>query len=76
MNKNIHFIEIVFLFFLVVEESAFYIRTFFYTIKTKPFYLSGIFFFFFLVLFLLQELKNHPDASVTKTKERVISHIE
>nr|NP_045821.1 hypothetical protein ChvulCp062 [Chlorella vulgaris]pir/T07249/ NADH dehydrogenase (ubiquinone) chain 4 homolog - Chlorella vulgaris chloroplast [Chlorella vulgaris]QSV10863.1 hypothetical protein [Chlorella vulgaris]BAA57896.1 unnamed protein product [Chlorella vulgaris] len=46
MNKNIHFIEIVFLVFLVVEESAFYIRTFFYTIKTKTFYLSGIFLFF------------------------------
>lgn len=28
------------------------------------------------VLFILQELKNYPDAIITKTKERVISHIE
>lgn len=28
------------------------------------------------VLFILQELKNHPDAVITKAKARVISHIE
>lgn len=28
------------------------------------------------VLFIVQELKNNPDAYVTQTRERVISHIE